>query len=98
MLTELWRLLRRHVGEARADALVSGLLARGLRREALEPEDYARAWEIGRQWADQRFSLTDRQAFAAMERTRRFRAWSYDDDFATIRFGPRGTTAVDLVR
>ena len=51
-------------------------------------QDFARAWEIGGDWSDQTFSLTDRQAFAAIERSRRSRAWSYDRDFAIIRIGP----------
>ena len=50
-------------------------------------EDYWRAWEIGRDWPDQRFSLTDRQAFAAIERSRDFQAWSYDAHFSIIRLG-----------
>jgi len=98
VLTELWIQLRRFVGHARADQLVIGLLDRGLRREPVEPEDYSRCWEIGREWPDQRLSLTDRQAFAVMERTRRYAAWSYDDDFAVIRLGRPRARAIDLVR
>jgi hypothetical protein len=48
-------------------------------------------------WADQDFALTDRLCFAAMERTRAFRAWSYDSDFAVIRLGPGRNRALDLV-
>lgn len=97
MLTELWQLLYRHFSVARTDELVRGLVARGLRREPVDVQDYERAWEIGQQWPDQPFSLADRQAFAAMERTRRYRAWSYDHHFAVIRLGPRKDTAIELV-
>lgn len=98
VLTELWLLLRREIGARASDALISGVLDRGVRREPLEDPDFTRAWLLGRQWPDQDFSLTDRQAFAVLERTRRERAWSYDHDFAVIRLGPARDRALDLVR
>jgi len=97
VFTELWLLLRRDVNIETCDRLTRGLLERGVQRERLESQDYARVWEIGRDWPDQTFSLTDRQAFAAMERSRRYRAWSYDRDFAIIRVGPARARALDLV-
>jgi len=97
-LTELWLLLRREIGVGRSDAAVSGLLGRGLRREPLEDLDYRGAWQFGGDWSDQNFSLTDRQAFVVLERTRRFRAWSYDYDFSIIRLGPARDRPLDLVR
>ena len=98
VLTELWLLLRREIGVRNSDELLAGLLGRGVRREALEDQDFTRAWQFGRQWADQDFSLTDRQAFAVLERTRRQRAWSYDNDFAVIRLGPGRDRPLDVVR
>jgi predicted nucleic acid-binding protein len=98
VLTELWLLLRREVGAARSDALVAALLDRGVLREPLQDQDFMRAWQLGREWSDQNFSLTDRQAFAALERTRQDRAWSYDHDFAIIRLGAGRDRALDLVR
>ena len=98
VLTELWLLLRRETGREVSDRLIAGLLDRGLRREPLQPESYARAWALAREWPDQDFSLTDRQAFAAIERSRHYRAWSYDDDFAVIRLGVRRTEPLDLLR
>lgn len=98
VLTELWLLLRRDVNLETCDRLTRGVLEHGLQRERLDGQDYVRAWEIGRDWADQTFSLTDRQAFAAMERSRRYRAWSYDRDFAIIRVGPAKSRALDIVR
>jgi predicted nucleic acid-binding protein len=98
VLTELWLLLRREIGAGRSDTLVAGVLERGVRRESLEDQDLARAWLLGREWVDQQFSLTDRQAFAALESTRRERAWSYDNDFAVIRLGPGRNRALEVVR
>ena len=98
VLTELWLLLRRHATLEKCDLVVSGLLERGLRREPLQPESYARAWDLGREWPDQNFSLTDRQAFVAIERSRHLRAWSYDNDFVVIRLGPRHSKSLDIVR
>ncbi len=98
VLTELWALLRRAVEGRRADGLVRVLLESGLVREAISTEDYARSWQYGEHWADQEFSLTDRQAFAVMERTGRLRAWSYDKAFVVVRLGPRHDRALDIVR
>ncbi len=98
VITELWLLLRRDVETDRADRLVRGVLDSGLSRETLTAEDYTRCWEIGQRWSDQSFALTDRQAFAVMERTGRLRAWSYDRDFTVIRLGPRLDRALEVVR
>lgn len=98
VLTELWLLLRRDVGPDRADNGVAGLLMQGLQREHLRSEDFTRCWAMGDRWSDQRFCLTDRQAFTVMERTNRLRAWSYDKDFAVIRLGLRRNRALDIVR
>ena len=98
VLTELWLLLRRETGRATGDRLLAGLLDLGLKREPLRQQRYARAWALAREWPDQDFSLTDRQAFAAIEESGYLRAWSYDDDFAVIRLGPRRSVSLDLVR
>lgn len=98
ILTELWWLLRRELTAHACDTRLQGLLEGGLRREPLLAADYERVWQIARQWPDQSFSLTDRQAFAAIERTQHLRAWSYDHDFAVIRLGPRRDRAITLLR
>ncbi|HZT06840.1 MAG TPA: PIN domain-containing protein [Chloroflexota bacterium] len=94
---ELWRLLRAAAGRQAADRLLQGLAAGGLAVEPVAREDYARAWQLGQDWPDQDFALTDRLCFAAMERVRAFRAWSYDADFAVIRLGPTRSRALDLL-
>jgi predicted nucleic acid-binding protein len=98
VLTELWLLLRQETNREVSDRLVAGVLDRGLRREPLSVDDYARAWVLAREWPDQDFSLTDRQAFAAIERSRQLRAWTYDQDFAVIRLGPTRRQVLELVR
>lgn len=98
VLTELWLLLRRDLGQVRADEAVGGLTKQGLQRESLRAEDFARSWQFGADWADQEFALTDRQAFSVMERTNRLRAWSYDKDFAIIRLGERRHHPLEIVR
>ena len=94
---ELWRLLRGSFGHEAADRLIRGLAARGLAIEASARDDYVRAWQLAADWFDQDFALSDRLAFAAIERTRSFRAWSYDADFAVIRLGPSRNRALDLL-
>ncbi|MFN8521665.1 MAG: hypothetical protein U0821_00980 [Chloroflexota bacterium] len=98
VLPELWLLLRRETDSGQADRLVSALLDRGLRRHGMEQHTVSRALALGREWPDQGFSLTVRQAFAAIEAVGEYRAWSYDNDFAVIRVGPRRSEALQLVR
>ncbi len=98
VIVELWRLLRGAAGRQAADRLVQALAMRGLDIESSAREDYTRAWQIGADWSDQDFALTDRLCFAAMERVRSFKAWSYDSDFAIIRLGPTRGRALDLLR
>jgi predicted nucleic acid-binding protein len=98
VLTELWLLLRRETSRELSDRLVSGLLEGRLRRESLPTEGYLRAWELARDWPDQDFSLTDRQSFAAVERSRHLWAWSYDADFAVVRLGRQRRAPLERVR
>jgi predicted nucleic acid-binding protein len=97
VIVELWRLVRGAAGREEADRLIQALTARGLDVQASAREDYGRAWHLAVTWVDQDFSLTDRLCFAAMERSRSYRAWSYDRDFAVIRLGPRRERALDLL-
>lgn len=98
VLTELWVLLRRDVGVRLADQYLAELLERGLRREPIDGSTYARCWAIAADWPDQRFSLTDRQCFDAIERSGHLSAWSYDDDFVVIRLAPRRSRAITVYR
>jgi predicted nucleic acid-binding protein len=69
----------------------------GLRIEPTAREDYGQAWQLGAEWTDQGFSLTDQLCFVAIERARSFRVWSYDVDFAVIRLGPRRDRALEIL-
>lgn len=97
-MIELWTHLRGGFGRQKADSLAQQVISHGLAVESSEREDYQRAWQIALEWRDQDFSLTDRLAFVAIERTRSYKAWSYDSDFAVIRLGPRRDRAIDLLR
>jgi len=60
--------------------------------------DLDSAWEIGRSYRDQDFSMVDRTSFAVMRRFGIDRVASLDDDFAIFRFGPGRRLAFTLVR
>jgi predicted nucleic acid-binding protein len=98
VIVELWRLLRSEFGREKADLLVRGLASGGLDIQASAREDYAQAWQRAVDWPDQDFALTDRLSFAAIERVRSYRAWSYDIDFAIIRVGAARNRALDILR
>jgi len=95
---ELWRLLRSEFGRGKADLLVRGLGSGGLDFRPSAREDYAQAWQFAADWPDQDFALTDRLSFAALERLRQYRAWSYDADFAVVRVGAARSRALQVVR
>ena len=97
VIVELWRLLRSERGRNTADDLVQNLASGGLDIQPSAREDYTRAWHLALEWPNQDFALVDRLAFAAIERARSFRAWSYDADFAVIRLGPTRNRALDLL-
>jgi len=98
VIVELWRLLRSEFGRLQADLLVRGLASGGLDVQPSAREDYAQAWQRAVDWPDQDFALADRLSFAAIERVRSYRAWSYDADFAVIRVGPARNRALDVLR
>jgi predicted nucleic acid-binding protein len=97
VVVELWRLLRAEFGGEQADFLIRGLASGGLDVQANAREDYASAWQRAVDWPDQDFALADRLSFAAIERLRSYRAWSYDADFAIIRVGAARRRALDIL-
>ncbi|MCZ7588748.1 MAG: PIN domain-containing protein [Gaiella sp.] len=98
VLVETWRLLAyRHaptVAERWWDGIRSGVAEVAL----VGAGDLERAWEVGRRFSDQGFSLVDRTSFVVMERLGLTRAASFDDHFAIYRYGPRLDRAFDVVR
>jgi predicted nucleic acid-binding protein len=66
--------------------------------ETVGATDLDAAWEIGRSYRDQDFSIVDRTRFAVMCRLGVERAASLDDDFVIFRFGPNRRLAFTVVR
>ena len=66
--------------------------------EIVSAADLDSAWEIGRSYRDQDFSIVDRTSFAVMRRLGIERVASLDDDVAIFRFGPGRRLAFTVVR
>jgi len=98
ILVETWTLLRHRIRPAAAEAFWAGLRGGAARLEIVGAADLQAAWTIGRDFADQDFSLVDRTSFAVMERLGVHRAASFDDDYAVYRFGPRRSKAFEVIR
>ncbi len=98
VLVEVWRLLRDRLGFDAAERFWDGLRLGPARIEPVREQDLASAWQIGRLFPDQGFSLVDRTSFAVMERLGVNRAVAFDDDFAVYRFGSQREHAFTLVR
>ncbi len=98
VLVESWRLLRDRLGFEAAERFWDGLRLGPASIEPVRESDLESAWQIGRAFADQGFSLVDRTSFALMERLGIFRAVAFDDDFAVYRFGAGRDRAFQLVR
>ncbi|MDQ6751124.1 MAG: PIN domain-containing protein [Actinomycetota bacterium] len=98
VLVESWVLLRARGGRAAAerfwDAMRGGLAT----IETVLPGDLEAAWQIGKAFPDQDFSIVDRTSFSLMERIGVTEVASFDDDFAIYRYGPRRDRAFDLKR
>jgi len=98
VLVETWILiahrLGRHVAERQWEALRSG----GAVVETVGSADLEVAFAIGRDFADQDFSIVDRTSFAVMQRLGVFHAAALDEHFAIFRFGRNRDRAFTLVR
>lgn len=98
VLVETWRLLRSRLGFDAAEQFWDGLRLGPARVELVLERDLEGAWQIGRTFSDQDFSLVDRTSFALMERLGVSRAVTFDDDFAVYRYGASRDRAFTLVR
>jgi predicted nucleic acid-binding protein len=98
VLVETWTLLRWRLHREAAEAFWQGLRGGVAALEPVGPADLQAAWTIGRDFADQDFSLVDRTSFAVMERLGVERAAAFDDDFAVYRWGPRRRRAFEVIR
>lgn len=98
VLAETWILLRYRIHRQAAERFWDGLRTGVAIIESVGMADLEVAWEIGRVYKDQDFSIIDRTSFAVMQRLGIERAASLDDHFAVFRFGPRRRRAFTIVR
>ena len=98
VLVETWTLIRHRLGRRAAERFWEGLRAGAAEVETVGIADLDAAWEIGKSYRDQDFSIVDRTSFAVMRRLGIERAASLDDDFAIFRFGPNRRQAFTVVR
>ena len=98
VLVETWTLLHHKVHRRAAERFWEGLRGGIATIEPVGIADLQIAWEIGRSFRDQDFSIVDCTSFAVMRRLGIDRAASFDDDFAIFRFGPNRRRAFTLVR
>lgn len=98
ILVETWTLIRNRLGRLAAERFWEGLRSGVATLETVGAADLDSAWEIGRSYRDQDFSIVDRTSFAIMQRLGVERAASLDDDFAIFRFGPNRRLAFTVVR
>ena len=98
VLVETWTLIRHRMGRHSAERFWEGLRSGVATVETVGPADLELAWEIGRSYRDQDFSIVDRTSFAVMRRLGIERAASLDDDFAIFRYGPNRRLAFTVVR
>jgi predicted nucleic acid-binding protein len=97
ILVESWMLIRHRLGRRAAERFWEGLRSAAT-VEIVGAADLDTAWEIGKSYRDQDFSIVDRTSFAVMRRLGIERAASLDDDFAIFRFGPNRRRAFIVVR
>lgn len=98
VLLETWRLVAHRHSPAVAEAWWSAVRAGVAEIEIVGAVDLERAWEIGRQFPDQDFSLVDRTSFVVMERLGLTKVASFDAHFAVYRYGPRRGRSFTIVR
>ena len=91
-------MIRNRLGRRAAERFWEGLRSGVAPVETVGAADLDSAWEIGRFYRDQDFSIVDRTSFAIMQRLGVERAASLDDHFAVFRFGPNRRLAFTVVR
>lgn len=98
VLIETWTLLRYRLQRGAAEKFWDGLRGGIAKIEPVGMADVETAWQIGRAWPDQDFSIVDRTSFAVMNRLGIERVASLDDHFAVFRFGPQRRRSFSIVR
>lgn len=98
ILVECWFLIRYRQGREPAERWWSALRSGAASIEPVGGADLDVAWQIGREFPDQDFSLVDRTSFAVMRRLGLSRVASFDDHFAVYRYGRSRERAFDVLR
>ena len=98
VLIESWRLIRARIHARAAESFWGGLRAGVAVIQPVLAADLEVAWEIGRAFEDQGFSVVDRTSFAVMRRLGIHRVAAFDDDFAVYRYGRGKQKSFDVVR
>ncbi len=98
VLVECWFLIRHRQGRERAERWWSALHSGVASIETVGGADLDVAWQIGRDFPDQDFSLVDRTSFAVMRRLGLSRVASFDDHFAIYRYGRSRERAFEVLR
>jgi uncharacterized protein len=98
ILVETWVLIRYRLGRRAAERFWEGLRSGAAAIEPVGMADLDAAWELGRSYRDQDFSIVDRTSFAVMRRLGIDRVASLDSHFAVFRFGPNRRLAFTVVR
>ncbi len=88
ILAETWTLLVARLGRPAAITFWQTIREAGIYVVTLEEADIEAAWHILNAFPDQTFSFTDCTTFAAMERLRIERVFTFDSHFAIYRYGP----------
>src|SRR5437764_3373267 len=68
VLVETWRLVHHRLSRTAADRFWTGLRDGRVLLEIVGVADLEAAWQIGKNWHDQDFSIIDRTGFAVMLR------------------------------
>jgi len=98
ILLETWTLIRQRIHRAAAEAFWEGLRRGVAEVELVGSADLEVAWQLGRRFDDQDFSIIDRTSFAVMQRVGVERVVSFDAHFAVYRYGPNLRRAFDVQR
>jgi predicted nucleic acid-binding protein len=98
VLVETWTLIHHRLGPRPAERFWEGLRSGVAIIEPVAHADLDAAWDIGKTFRDQDFSIVDRTSFAVMRRLGIERAASLDDHFSIFRFGPNRRRAFTVVR
>jgi predicted nucleic acid-binding protein len=98
ILIETWTLIRNRMGRRIAERFWEALRSGVATIETVGAADLESAWEIGRSYRDQDFSIVDRTSFSVMRRLGVERAASLDNDFTIFHYGPNRRRAFTVVR